>query len=415
MRRATLARRITAHLDTLCNRIGNRSTGSPGNRQATAYVRDMLASYGLKVAYPRFRCIDWKGGAVQLCAGERAFAAYAGPYALPFDGRAPLAEASTLAVLRRKTLDGRILLLHGELAAEPLIPKGFVFYNPAEHQKLIRVLEEKQPAAILAATGKRPELVGALYPFPVFEDGDFDIPNAYMKDTDGAKLLAYVGRPVRLAFSARRIPATGHNVIATRRGSGRGRIVLTAHVDARKGTPGALDNASGVATLLAVGELLGARGGDRADQPTVEIAILNGEDYYAVPGQMHYLKADAGRWGAMRLAINLDDVGYRVGKTAYSFYRCSESLQRACSNVLAAYPGLTPGPPWVQGDHSMFVQQGVPALAFTAQKQTYLMRRVIHTERDRPELVDPHRLAELAFVLVECLPHPEVRATVARR
>lgn len=405
MRRDTLARRIAAHLDTLCNRIGNRSTGSPGNRQATAYVRDTLASYGLKVAYPRFRCIDWESGAVQLCAGERAFAAYAGPYSLPFDGQAPLAEASTLAGLRRKTLDGKILLLHGELAAEPLMPKGFVFYNPAEHQKLIRVLEEKRPAAIIAATGKRPELVGALYPFPVFEDGDFDIPNGYMKDTDGAKLLAHVGRPVRLAFAARRIPATGHNVIATRRGAHPGRVVLTAHVDARKGTPGALDNASGVATLLAVGELLGVRGGDRADTPTVEIAILNGEDYYAVPGQMHYLRANAGRWGEMRLVINLDDVGYRVGKTAYSFYACPDSLQRACRKVLAAYPGLTPGSQWVQGDHSMFVQQGVPALAFTAQKQADLMQKIIHTNRDRPELIDPRQLAELAEAVVGCASH----------
>jgi aminopeptidase YwaD len=102
------------------------------------------------------------------------------------------------------------------------------------------------------------------------------------------------------------------------------------------------------------------------------------------------------------LAINMDDVGYRDGRIAYSFYECSKRLRAACEKTLARYPGLLPGDPWVQGNHSMFVQQGVPAVAFISENSEYLMRKIIHTRRDRVELVDSAKLAELASAVVEC-------------
>lgn len=398
MTRKTLAGHIYEHLEVLCNRWGNRSTGSPGNRRAAAYVRDTLASFGLRVECPAFGCMHWTGGRASLRAGGTAFTAHAGPYSLPFDGTAPLEAASTLRELSEKAFTGKLLLLHGELVKEPLFPKGFVFYNPPRHRRIIRLLERKRPAAVIAATGFCPSGAGAIYPFPLIEDGDFNIPSVYLKDVDGKKLLGCVGRPVQLTSQARRIPAKGCNVIACTSGPGPERVVITAHVDARKGTPGALDNASGTATLLAIGELLRKHSGGRR----IELAALNGEDYYAVPGQMNYLYANEGRWGEIRLVMNMDDVGYRDGATAYSFYQCSASLRSKCEEALAGFPGLQPGEPWVQGDHSMFVQQGVPAAAFISETGDLLMQEVIHTRRDRVELLDPAKLAELAEAVTEC-------------
>lgn len=397
MKTTSLADRIAEHLDILCDRCGNRSTGSPGNRKATAHVRDTLAAFGFQVECPEFDCLDWKGGKALLQVGRTTFSAHAGPFSLPFDGTAPLEAASTLRELSEKGITGKVLLLHGKLVKEPLFPKGFVFYNPPRHRRIIHLLEQRNPVAIIAATGFCPSGAGAIYPFPLIEDGDFDIPSVYLKDVDGEKLLRHVGRPVRLASAARRIPAKGCNVIASRGGPGLQRVVITAHVDARKGTPGALDNASGTATLLAIGELLRRHAGERR----IELAALNGEDYYAVPGQMNYLYANQGHWGEIRLVVNMDDVGYRDGRTAYSFYECPTSLRKACEQVLSAYRGLAPGEPWVQGDHSMFVQQGVPAAAFISDQGEQLMQEVIHTRKDRVGLVDPARLAELAEAVAQ--------------
>lgn len=399
MNRADLAGRIASHLDVLVNRTGERPTGSPGNREATAYVKAELESLGLRVEYPVFSCIDWEGGPVRLRAGGEEFDAYPGPYSLPFSGSARLETASCVGDLREKRITGAILLIHGELASEPLFPKGFVFYNPEEHQEIIRILEKRKPVAIIAATGQAPFTAGAPYPFPVFEDGDFDIPSAYMKDVDGARLLGHAGTQVELVFEARRIPATGHNVIGTIGSRGSGRVVLTAHIDARKGSPGALDDGAGVAALLGVAELLAGR----PDAPAVEFAVLNGEDYYAASGEMAYLEANEGRWHEIRLAINMDDVGYGKGKTAYSFYECAGSLRVACEAALAGFDGLVPGEQWVQGDHSIFVQQGVPALAFISDQGEYLMREFVHTERDTVDLVNPDILAELAEAAAACV------------
>lgn len=394
-----LAARIATHLDVLCHQIANRSTGSPGNLEATDYVRGVLTGAGMAVECPEFSCMDWEEGNVTLNAQGASFTARPCPFSMPFDGEAELEEASNLAELTGKTLAGKIVLIHGPLAAEPLMPKSFVFYNPDHHRATIRVLEELKPVAIIAATGKHPFMAGALYPFPLFEDGDFDLPAVYMKDTDGQRLLDSVGRVVRLSIVSNRIPSRGQNVIALKQGLRPERIVFTAHIDTKKGTPGALDNASGVAVLLATAELLR----DRQLPLSVEIAILNGEDYYAVPGQMLYMRSQGDRWKDVRLAMNVDGVGYRGGKAAYSFYECPESLRRPCERVFARCPGFAPGPPWVQGDHSMFVQQGVPAMALTSDNAEYLAGEIIHTAWDRVELLDPGLLADIAATLAECV------------
>jgi aminopeptidase YwaD len=166
-------------------------------------------------------------------------------------------------------------------------------------------------------------------------------------------------------------------------------------VDARPGTPGALDDATGVATLLAAAELLRSRHGG----PPVEIAVLNGEDYYGATGELAYLAANTGRWDEVALAVNVDGAGYREGATAVSFYGLEGERLSRLEAALAPFPGIVHGEPWVQGDHTMFVMSGVPAVAFTSEQVFYLATEITHTERDVPELVAPAKLAELAQAL----------------
>ena len=95
------------------------------------------------------------------------------------------------------------------------MPKDFPFYNPDEHRHIIHLLETKKPQAIVAATSRDPEMVGSgVYPFPLFEDGDFEVPSVYTTDVEGERLAAFAGQEVSLDIQAQRIPATGCNVIA---------------------------------------------------------------------------------------------------------------------------------------------------------------------------------------------------------
>jgi aminopeptidase YwaD len=275
------------------------------------------------------------------------------------------------------------------------MPKHFPFYNPDEHQRIIRALESKQPLAIIAATSRNPELAGALYPFPWIEDGDFDIPSVYMTDQEGTWLAAYVGREVALDIHAQRIPATGCNAIARKGTDATSRLVVCAHIDAKDGTPGALDNATGIAVLLLLAELLTAYSGDVG----VELVALNGEDHYANPGEQQYLQMNAGKFDEIVLGINLDGVGYRHGKTAYSLYECPPALAGVIQHVFSAQPTMIEGERWYQGDHGLFLMQERPALALTSDRAIELLTTIVHTSRDRPELVDRTKLVTTACAL----------------
>lgn len=218
----------------------------------------------------------------------------------------------TVESLEKAELDNRIVLLYGEIAAHQLMPKNFPFYNPDEHRHIISLLEQKQPLAIITATGRDVEMVGSVYPFPLFEDGDFDIPSVYMKDVDGERLLKHVGDVVTLHSNAQRIPASGMNVVAHKGQNRDKRMVIFAHIDAKKGTPGALDNATGVVVLLLLAELLA----DYDGSLSVELVAMNGEDYYSTPGHRRYLKQNEGKFDTIQLGINIDGAAYHKGAIA---------------------------------------------------------------------------------------------------
>lgn len=383
------------YLHTLCRDIPTRQTGSPGNRAATDFFAATLTGFGFAVTTPEFACMDWSEKGATLWAGDDTFAAFPSPYSLGCDARAPLVVASTPAELAAADLDGALLLLRGELAKEQLTPKNFPFYSVEAHQQIIALLETKQPLAIIAATGRDPEMAGAVYPFPLIEDGDFDIPSVYLTDVDGDRLAQHAGHLVTLISRARRIPAVGSNVIGRKGADPSRRVVLMAHIDAKDTTPGALDNATGVTTLLLLAELLR----DYDGRQTVEIAAINGEDYYSAPGEMAYLAHNDGRLDEIVLGINLDGVGYRQGRTAWSLYECSDPLGATLRSTLKPYRGLVEGKPWYQGDHMILVMNGRPALALTSAEIFKLLATVIHTPGDTPDLVDPAMLVETAAAL----------------
>jgi aminopeptidase YwaD len=386
-------------INRLCLDIPNRRVGSAGNRAAADLLEAELAASGFETERQWFDCLDWVAGKATLEVGGQHFQVLPGPYTIGCDVAGELVVATSLAELEGAELQGRLLLARGELTAEQLMPKNFPFYNPEEHQYIYDLLEEKKPLAALAATARNPELAGAVYPFPWIEDGDFDLPNAYLTDELGDRLAGCHGKNARLTIDARRIPAQGCNVVGRIGETDGRRIVLTAHLDAKEGTPGALDNASGVVTLLLLAELLSGYVGS----PGVELVFFNGEDHYSAAGEIEYLARNQGLLDHIVLNINLDGVGYVHGRTAYSVYECSMDLEQRIAWAFATHSGLVVGGAWYQGDHMVFVQNGVPALAITTAEFELISRQFTHTEHDRPELVDPQRLAGLALALKDLI------------
>jgi aminopeptidase YwaD len=338
-----------------------------------------------------FDAVDWEHGDARLETGGEAYEAWVGPYSMPYDGEAILTSASSIEEIESDAIRDTIVLLHGELAKDPFMPKNFVFYNPEGHKRAIRALEEHEPAAIVAATGKSLN-AGGLYPFPIIEDADFDIPSAYLRDVDGERLLAHVGERISLGFESVRTTVRGEHLVARKRGDLPGRVVVFGHIDTREGTPGALDNATAVAALLGLARLLE----EHESGYTVDLVPLNGEDYYAAPGQMLWVAENEGRMEEIVLGMNADAAGCAGQKTAVSLYECPEPIASVVNGAVDARESFVIGDPWPQSDHSIFVQYGVPAVAVTSENLIELGTEITHTPKDVPALVDPTDVAEIS-------------------
>ncbi|MEN1761527.1 M28 family peptidase [Anoxynatronum sibiricum] len=398
---------LYGHLEKLVTEMGHRSVGSAANQKAVAYAAHLLGDFGWEVALDAFDCMDWEAAPVHLQVGNQHFPAHASPYSPPCDVRAPLVTADSMAQLQAADLEHRILYMSGELAKEQLMPKNFVFYQPEEHQRLIGLLEEKKPAAIICATGPGEGLSKGLNPYPVFEDGDFHIPSVYMKEDDGKRLLHLLKQQpeeaVALCHQSRRMPAMGHNPVARKKGTSqetdRKRIIICAHIDAKNTTPGALDNATGVAVLLALAEALQEYKG----HDDLEIIPFNGEDYYAVSGQMNYLQQNSGKFDDIRLLINIDGAGHVDANTALSFYNLSEEGIGKLLTTAGGFSSLEQGEAWYEGDHSIFLQQGVPCMTATSSNLRDGVMAISHTSHDTLDQVNLSLLEDLTRFLCEVI------------
>ena len=93
---------------------------------------------------PEFNAMDWSDGGARLTvetagnirAPESAeptigagFDVRVSPYSKGYSGGAELAEVSTVDALEKGGFRDKIVLLHGKIAAEQLMPKNFVFYT----------------------------------------------------------------------------------------------------------------------------------------------------------------------------------------------------------------------------------------------------------------------------------------------
>ena len=392
-----LLKKCKEYLKILCVDITERCVGSEGNRQATRFFEKELSNLGWKTVLAEFDAIDWEENGAALRSNGKTFNVLVSPYSLAFNGEAKLVAASTTKELENLDIKDNIVLLSGEIAKEQLMPKNFVFYNPDEHQKIIRLLEKGQPKAIISATGRNPALAGGVYPFPLIEDGDFNIPSVYMTEEEGLKLISQIGKIVFLESLSKRIPGKGCNVIGKKGNKNSPKIVVTAHIDAKKGTPGAIDNATGVIVLLLLSDLLK----DYIGNKLIEIVAFNGEDYYAVPGQMNYISTNKESFNKILLNINIDGAGYNEGQSAFSLFDLPDEILQPTKNVINHYSGITEGIQWPQGDHSIFLQFGVPAVAVSSKWfiDNISDQDITHTPKDNIEIVDCKKIVEISQAL----------------
>ena len=385
-----------ARLEALCLTHPDRHVGGPGVTAANELFARAVREAGWEVERLPFPCVDWEHGEASLLVGGAETALHAGPYSPPYHAEAALVAVSTVAEVEALDAPGSILLLHGEITAEQITPRNYPFYQMDEHQRLLEALDAARPSAVIAATDRTP-MAAALHPFPLFEDADLGVPSAYMRDTEAPALLAHVGETVRLDIDSEQVAAHSEQLIARLAGSSAGRVVVSAHIDSRHGTPGALDNGTGVCVLLAVADMLAGS----TPRLGVELVPFNGEDNFAAYGEMAYLAACGESLGDVTLAINIDAAGRTGDESAISFYGCSDEMLARVRKVSRTAAHIVEGPEWPMSDHMVFAMRGVPAMAVTSTGLLEIAAQVAHTAADVPALADPELVVATARFIAD--------------
>ena len=372
----------------------------PVGTEANQSVLDTLQEEALQRGYDfirlPFECKTWEKGKSYMDAGNISCEIHPSPFSKPYEGYGDIAAAHTLEELAAANVGGKLLFLRGAVAVEALMPKDFPFYYPDNHRQLIDLLEEKKPEAVIAVTGKHP--MCGLSPFPMFEDGNFSIPSAYTDDAT-ADVILKNGTAVKLCIASKVTSAKSSQLIMTKssRSEAKGKVVVCAHMDTKYGTPGAIDNAAGVAVLLEVMDKLKGYSGAYA----IEFVPFNGEEYYEVNGELAYLDYMENSSVPVKLVINIDGPCHKDSQTAVSCYNCEEELSSRLTAEMEKNKNTVAGMEWYAGDHSMFAYRGIPCVAVTSSNLFGSVLELTHTEKDTLDQISYELIIETSDFLAE--------------
>jgi aminopeptidase YwaD len=384
------------HLEHLCREIGPRPVGSRSNLAAAQVIQRVFQDCGLDVMLQEFPCPLWEErethlelGGRELTGGEPARSIVtANAFSPPCDVTAHSVALGTVTELEEADLSGRIGLLYGELTKGTGYGARSAVYVPEQQQHVFKLLEQKRPSALITVHGKTGSLERLI------RDPEFTIPSATVPAEVGLTLLRHGDRPLHLTIDSHATPARFANVVAARVGRRPARIALLAHFDTINDVPGAVDNGSGVAILLALAESFS----QRELSIGLEWIMVNGEENGGL-GDAAYLRERGDTLDQVLALINLDGVGQRVGANTITVMGASQPFQDQVRDVHRRYPGVVWADPWYESDHSAFLWRGVPCVPFTSVG----VSNIDHLPADNVEWISPAKLEEVASLVMDVI------------
>ncbi|GEM_PF-5586155 len=227
-------------LQMMCVKIGSRSIGTAGERRAAEYLAGRLREYGWEARLEEYTCLAWdyRSSSVTL------------------DGRA--LHAGALHYSPGVTVEGPLMRVRFDQDQMPIIDdyRGRI---PWFCEKEAGLFGRHQVCRELRNEGALGVLILSYLPetwsTKIVREPDIAIPTFGVAGREAPVLEASEGRPARLTVDAQTRPSRSCNVVATAPGGPVAPLVLvTAHHEAAPYCPGAMDNASGVAVLLAIAQ-----------------------------------------------------------------------------------------------------------------------------------------------------------------
>ncbi|WP_320669789.1 M28 family metallopeptidase [Patulibacter defluvii] len=383
--------------------LGPRACGTGGEARARAILLDDLRQAGAA----RVRCDELPYLAYRP---ERATCVAVGIGSLPARGLEGTAAAGA-------TGPGRFLGggEEHEIAAE--IARGGPLAGAVavvRSDLLFPVAARLRPHAVAALVhvGSAPDgLVGAFtasfHPPPAgppWEGRVLPFPGVTVEAAAGARLIERLadGAPapaVAVEHGARYGADRTANVVAEIPGRGRERIVVGAHYDSQRDSPGASDNATGLSALLGLARWWAGR--PARPRRTIELVAFAGEEPACWGSNHHARRCDPARTVAM---VNLDALGPPLAATRTIV--ASPGIAALARDAAAASGWVAEeqvdAAAFPYADHAPFVDAGIDACWLWRWPPPH---PYYHSPGDTPEHVDPRRLGEDARAAAAVIGH----------
>jgi len=271
---------------------------------------------------------------------------------------------------------------------QPLSPKSWFLASERELH-MIDLLEKKSPAALITIQSNPGDLERLI------EDAEFYIPSAVVPADVGRQLLDNQGQSVQMTITTKSKPGQARNLVARNFSGSSQRLVVCAHYDTKYDTPGAVDNASGVAILLCLAEYFNKH------QPglNLEFIAFGSEEYLPIGDDYYIQQGEEGMFQNIVAAINFDGAGRMLGANSIAMFAESPAFHQRIEEITTNFPGVVWVAPWPQSNHSTFAMRSVPSIAFTSQGGPFMH----HLRADTLLWIDPAMLAELTNLTVQII------------
>jgi len=351
--------------------LGPRTSGTEREKRAADYIAAELRSLGYQVDIPPFPVQDYSEASRQVVQDAPDMASYrASPIILSGHG----AVTALLVQAGQGRPDDFPSNIKGKVA---LMERG--------------VLTFQDKVANAAKAGAAAAMVynNAPGPFQGSMQSRGAIPAIAVSREDGARLLELLDRgSVTVTVTVQVVESPSQNVIAEKP-SGDRVIIIGGHYDTVAVSPGANDNGSGTAVMLAVARYFAQR------QVPVTLRFMGfGAEEAGLVGSRAYVRTlpEAERKRIVGV-LNLDALGTGAPLQINGSTVLSELVQR-----MADRAGITlraESRPSGDSDHASFIQANIPAVHISSSN---LSR--IHTSNDRIEFVERTLLRDAALLAV---------------
>ncbi|HJT92713.1 MAG TPA: M28 family peptidase, partial [Mycobacterium sp.] len=278
---------------------GNRADGTPGYDASVDYIAQILRDKGFDVQTPEFERLDrMQGGRPTLTTAGRAY---------PVDQTSllvttPPAGLSALT-LRPQTASGCSPADYGSVSVKGAI----AVVDDAGCSVVDKQNTAVAKGAVALLVVSVPGSAGS--PAGLFTPGYYEqltVPvGVIAKDADAA--LRRTNAPVRLVLDSKAVMVKSRNVVAqTKTGNSQNIVLVGAHLDSVRSSPGINDNGSGVAAVLETAAALGSA-------PQIANAVrfaFWGAEENAVDGSTKYVRGlDRDQLDDIALYLNFDTLG----------------------------------------------------------------------------------------------------------